>query len=134
MNKKSIALLAMSVLVSSALYAQTVLKGKVVDQDGKPIPGVSISLKDGTGTQTGPDGEFTISYKQAGALSISAIGYGRKEVNLSRQTSLEVVLSSDDRIMDEVIVTAMGITREKKIFRLCRARGKVKRIDRCGAT
>lgn len=133
MNKKSIALLAMSVLVSSALYAQTVLKGKVVDQDGKPIPGVSISLKDGTGTQTGPDGEFTISYKQAGALSISAIGYGRKEVNLSRQTSLEVVLSSDDRIMDEVIVTAMGITREK-IFRLCRARGKVKRIDRCGAT
>ncbi|SMG47274.1 SusC/RagA family TonB-linked outer membrane protein [Sphingobacterium psychroaquaticum] len=114
MNKKSIALLAMSVLVSSALYAQTVLKGKVVDQDGKPIPGVSISLKDGTGTQTGPDGEFTISYKQAGALSISAIGYGRKEVNLSRQTSLEVVLSSDDRIMDEVIVTAMGITREKK--------------------
>lgn len=114
MNKKSIALLAMSVLVSSALYAQTVLKGKVVDQDGKPIPGVSISLKDGTGTQTGPDGEFTISYKQAGALSISAIGYGRKEVNLSRQTSLEVVLNSDDRIMDEVIVTAMGITREKK--------------------
>lgn len=114
MNRKSIAMLAATVLVSSAVYAQTVLKGKVVDQDGKPIPGVTITLRDGTGTQTGQNGEFTINYKQAGTLSVSAIGYDRKEVNLTNQTTIQVTLSSDERSLDEVIVTAMGITREKK--------------------
>ncbi|QIH35102.1 SusC/RagA family TonB-linked outer membrane protein [Sphingobacterium sp. DR205] len=114
MNRKSIAMLAATVLVSSAVYAQTVLKGKVVDQDGKPIPGVTITLRDGTGTQTGQNGEFTINYKQAGQLSVSAIGYGRKEVNLTNQTTIQVTLQSDERSLDEVIVTAMGITRDKK--------------------
>ncbi len=107
-------MLAATVLVSSAVYAQTVLKGKVVDQDGKPIPGVTITLRDGTATQTGQNGEFTINYKQAGTLSVSAIGYGRKEVNLTNQTRLQVTLQSDERNLDEVIVTAMGITRDKK--------------------
>lgn len=114
MNRKSIAMLAATVLVSSAVYAQTVLKGKVVDQDGKPIPGVTITLRDGTGTQTGQNGEFTINYKQAGQLSVSAIGYGRKEVNLTNQTTLQITLLSDQRNLEEVVVTAMGITREKK--------------------
>ncbi|WP_104380948.1 SusC/RagA family TonB-linked outer membrane protein [Sphingobacterium sp. HMA12] len=114
MNRRSIALLAASVLVSSAVYAQTVLKGKVIDQDGKPIPGVTITLRDGTGTQTGQNGEFTINYKQAGVLNVSAIGYDRKEVNLTNQTTIQVTLQSDERSLDEVVVTAMGITRDKK--------------------
>jgi len=114
MNRRSIAMLAATVLVSSAVYAQTVLKGKVVDQDGKPIPGVTLTLKDGTATQTGQNGEFTINYKQAGTLSVSAIGYGRKEVNLTNQSTIQVTLTTDERSLDEVVVTAMGITREKK--------------------
>ncbi len=114
MNRKSIAMLAATVLVSSAVYAQTVLKGKVVDQDGKPIPGVTVTLRDGTATQTGQNGEFTINYKQAGTLSVSAIGYGRKEVNLTNQRTIQVTLTTDERNLDEVVVTAMGITRSKK--------------------
>lgn len=114
MNRKSIAMLAATVLVSSAVYAQTVLKGKVVDQGGKPIPGVTITLRDGTGTQTGQNGEFTINYKQASTLSVSAVGYGRKEVNLTNQSIIQVTLESDERSLDEVVVTAMGITRDKK--------------------
>ncbi|KKO88773.1 MULTISPECIES: SusC/RagA family TonB-linked outer membrane protein [Sphingobacterium] len=114
MNRKSIAMLAATVLVSSAVYAQTVLKGKVVDQDGKPIPGVTITLRDGTATQSGQNGEFTINYKQAGTLSVSAVGYDRKVVNLTNQTSLQVTLLSDETNLDEVVVTAMGITRDKK--------------------
>lgn len=114
MNRKSIAMLAATVLVSSAVYAQTVLKGKVVDQDGKPISGVTITLRDGTATQSGQNGEFTINYKQAGALSVSAIGYARKEVNLTNQTTIQVTLQSNEQSLDEVIVTAMGITRDKK--------------------
>jgi TonB-linked SusC/RagA family outer membrane protein len=114
MNRKSIAMLAATFLVSSAVYAQTVLKGKVVDQDGKPIPGVTIALRDGTATQSGQNGEFTINYKQAGTLSVSAVGYDRKVVNLTNQTSLQVTLLSDETNLDEVVVTAMGITRDKK--------------------
>lgn len=114
MKKTAIAFLAANLLVSSAIYAQTVLKGTVVGQDGKPIPGVSISLQDGTGTQTGPNGDFSISYKQAGTLSVSAIGYERKQINLSNQTNLSITLISNTESLDEVVVTAMGISRDKK--------------------
>ncbi|UIR54633.1 SusC/RagA family TonB-linked outer membrane protein [Sphingobacterium sp. SRCM116780] len=114
MKKRSVVFLAANLLLSTAIYAQTVLKGRVVDKEGKPIPGVSITLKDGTGTQTGSNGEFSISYKQQGPLSISAIGYERKQVAISNQTTIEVTLASNDETLDEVVVTAMGITREKK--------------------
>jgi len=115
MNRKSILLLAAGILVSSVVYAQTILRGKVVDEEGKPIPGVTIKLKNGTGgTQTRANGEFTISYNQAGVLSISAIGYERKEVNITSQTSVEVTLLPDNKILNEVVVTAMGVSREKK--------------------
>jgi len=91
MKKTAIAFLAANLLVSSAIYAQTLLKGRIVGQDGKPIPGVSITLNDGTGTQSGPNGEFSISYKQAGPLNVSAIGYERKQVNIINQTNIEII-------------------------------------------
>ncbi|MFD2905005.1 SusC/RagA family TonB-linked outer membrane protein [Sphingobacterium anhuiense] len=114
MKKTAITFLAANLLVSSAIYAQTVLKGKVVGQDGKPIPGVSISLQDGTGTQTGPNGDFSISYRQSGILNVSAIGYERKQINLTNQTNLSITLASNTESLDEVVVTAMGISRDKK--------------------
>ncbi|WP_400261203.1 SusC/RagA family TonB-linked outer membrane protein [Sphingobacterium sp. SG20118] len=114
MKKTAIAFLAVNLLAGSALYAQTVLKGRVVDQDGKPIPGVSISLKDGTGTQSGSNGEYSIPYRETGIMSVSAIGFNPKQINLSNQTNLEITLNSITQNLDEVVVTAMGITRDKK--------------------
>jgi len=114
MNKRSIAILASNILVCSALYAQTALKGKIVDQDGKAIPGVSVSIKGGPGTQTGADGGFSLTYTNGTILNVSAIGYQSKQVQINNQTVINVTLQSLTENLDEVVVTALGITREKK--------------------
>src|SRR5690606_32201203 len=114
MNKRSIAILASNILVCSALYAQTALKGKILDQDGKPIPGVSVSIKGGPGTQTNAEGEFSLSYSSGTLLNVSAIGYRSKQIQINNQTFVNVTLESMAENLDEVVVTALGITREKK--------------------
>lgn len=114
MNKRFITSLAASLFFSTVLFAQTQLKGRVVDESGAPIPGVTLALKNGTATQTGANGEFTLSYDQAGQLNVSALGYSRKVINLSNQTTLEIILDPSTEGLDEVVVTALGISREKK--------------------
>lgn len=114
MNKRKIAFLAASLFFSTGLFAQTQLKGRVVDGNGTPIPGVTLSLKDGTATQTGSNGEFSITYEQAGQLNVSAIGYSGKLINLTNQKSVEITLSSATEDLDEVVVTALGVSRDKK--------------------
>ncbi|MFD2594601.1 SusC/RagA family TonB-linked outer membrane protein [Sphingobacterium griseoflavum] len=114
MNKRKIAFLAASLFFSTGLFAQTQLKGRVVDENGTPIPGVTVTLADGTATQTGANGDFAITYQQAGLLNVTAIGYSRKQIDLSNQTNVEITLNADGNNLDEVVVTAMGISREKK--------------------
>lgn len=114
MNRRKIAFLAASLFFSTALFAQTQLKGRVVDEKGAPIAGVTVTLKDGTATQSGANGEFMITYKQAGPLRLSAVGYGQKEVDLSSQTTVEVILNADSEGLEEVVVTALGLSREKR--------------------
>ena len=114
MNKRKIAFLAASLFFSTYLFAQTQLKGRVVDENGAPIPGVTITLKNGTSTQTGANGEFNITYDQAGEMKVSALGYGGKMINLSNQTSLDITLLPSTEGLDEVVVTALGISRDKK--------------------
>ncbi|WP_206105983.1 SusC/RagA family TonB-linked outer membrane protein [Olivibacter sp. XZL3] len=114
MKRKTITLLVSSFFLSTSLYAQTVLRGIVVDKDKKPIPGVSVTLGNGKGTSTGPDGEFSITYDEPGQLKIFAIGYEKKQLSISEQTNLEIVLNDDEQALDEVVVTALGISRERK--------------------
>lgn len=114
MKKRSFTLLLFSFFLSASVCAQTVLRGRVVDKDKRAIPGVSVSLDNGEGTSTGSNGEFSITYNGPSKLKISAIGYETKEVAISNQTNLEIVLQDADQTLDEVVVTALGITREKK--------------------
>ena len=114
MKKRTITLLVSSFFLSTFLYAQTVLRGVVVDKGKKPIPGVSVTLENGKGTSTGPNGEFSITYDGPSLLKVSAIGYEKQQLPISKQTSLEIVLSDDAQALNEVVVTALGISREKK--------------------
>ena len=114
MKKRTITLLVSSFFLSTVLYAQTVLRGVVVDKEKKPIPGVSVTLENGKGTSTGPNGEFSITYDGPSLLKVSAIGYEKQQFPISKQTSLEIVLSDDAQALNEVVVTALGISREKK--------------------
>ncbi|WP_184550826.1 SusC/RagA family TonB-linked outer membrane protein [Mucilaginibacter sp. FT3.2] len=99
-------------------YAQTVaLKGKVTDDKGLPIPGVTVRLK-GTnkGVSTNTNGMFSISYPGTGTISFSAIGYTSKDVKLSGETEVNVVLPEDNKALSEVVVTALGIKRDKRVL------------------
>ena len=110
-------LLAIVVFCSNT-YAQAItLKGKVSDDKGLPVPGASVRLKGtASGAVTDGDGVFTINYPGKGSLVITAIGYVAKEVVLTGQTTVTVTLSTDATTLDEVVVTALGIKREKKIL------------------
>lgn len=114
MRKRAFTLLLSGFFLSTCLYAQTLLRGTVVDKEKQPIPGVSISLGNGKGTSTGPNGEFSITYDGPGILKVFAIGYERQQIRLTNQTRLDIILKDDQQVLNEVVVTALGISREKK--------------------
>ncbi len=92
------------------------VSGTVKDGSGAPIPGVSVLVK-GTsnGTTTDTDGKFTITVNSENdILVISFIGYATQEVAVQNKTSIDVVLAEDVTELNEVVVTALGIEKERK--------------------
>lgn len=100
-------------LVGRALQQE--LKGKVTDGQGQPLAGVNISvLGKNTGAATNFDGEFTINATQGDMLEFTYIGMKTQRLTVGNQDFLEVVLEEDQNQLDEVVVTALGLEREKK--------------------
>ncbi|MDR3367478.1 MAG: SusC/RagA family TonB-linked outer membrane protein [Prevotellaceae bacterium] len=88
--------------------------GVVVDQAGAPVAGASVLAKGTTtGTLTDPEGRFTM-YVPEGVTTIAVryIGYAETEAPVA--PSMRIVLQTDEKAIDEVVVTALGITRSKK--------------------
>lgn len=127
MKKRTFTLFVSCFFLSTCLYAQTLLRGRVTDKNKQPIPGVTITLANGKGTSTGPNGEFSITYNAPGILKVFAIGYERRQISITNQTRLEIVLNDDQQNLNEVVVTALGLSREKKS--LGYAVGEVKSED-----
>ena len=98
------------------LQDQVTVKGKVVDATGEPLIGVSVRLKGtGTGAITDIDGNFVLSNVDADAVIVfSYVGYATQEIPLKGKTELNVVLKEDSNLMEEVVVTALGIKRSEK--------------------
>ncbi len=99
------------------LSAQTkTITGKVVDDQGQPIPGSSIIVKGTTtGTISSPDGRYSIAVPDdATTLIFSFVGMKMQEIAIGTSTTINVTLTSDSEDIDEVVVTALGISREKK--------------------
>lgn len=91
------------------------VSGTVIDESG-PVIGASVLVK-GTnnGTITDIDGKFTLDGVKRGAIiQISFIGYVTQEIKYAGESSLTVTLVEDTQRLDEVVVTALGIKREKK--------------------
>ncbi|MDG3582423.1 SusC/RagA family TonB-linked outer membrane protein [Galbibacter pacificus] len=119
MRKKLLPFLVFAfLLVSQLLLAQNkTITGTITDvSDGMPLPGATVVVK-GTnvGTSTDFDGNFSLdNVPNDGALIISMIGYTTTEFNISGKTTLNVSLSIDAQQLDEVVVTSLGLTRERK--------------------
>jgi TonB-linked SusC/RagA family outer membrane protein len=105
----------MVALFATAAYAQTTVSGTVRDSKGGPIPAVSILIKGSTqGTSTNADGRFTITAAPGNVLVFRYVGYGTKEVTVGTASTINVVLTEENNSLSEVVVTALGIRREKK--------------------
>jgi TonB-linked SusC/RagA family outer membrane protein len=93
------------------------ITGTVVSaEDGEPLPGVSVAVKGTTvGTITGPDGRYEIAVPRDGeVLVFSFVGLLTKEMEIGNSTVLDVMMEQNLMELDEVVVTALGISREKK--------------------
>lgn len=93
----------------------TSIKGNVKDASGEVLMGVSI-MEVGTtnGTITDINGNFAINASTKGALKISYIGYQAQTIKVAGVKNLQINLKEDEKHLDEVVVTALGIKREKK--------------------
>ncbi|MBD0725088.1 SusC/RagA family TonB-linked outer membrane protein [Flavobacterium sp. L1I52] len=102
----------------SAKAQNTTVSGKITDAaSGMSLPGVNVIVKGVPtgGASTDFDGNFTIKVPSKSAtLVVSFIGYSTKEVPLNGVSSITITLSEDSQKLDEVVVTALGIKREKK--------------------
>jgi TonB-linked SusC/RagA family outer membrane protein len=108
-------ILALSIL--NGIAQSRVLTGTVTSsEDGLPIPGVSVSVKGTTiGTITDVNGSFSItSTGPAKFLVFSFVGMSTKEVEITSSAKINVVLSPNVIGVDEVVVTAIGISKQKK--------------------
>lgn len=110
--------LALLLLAARPAAAQErVLTGTITSSDDrKPLPGVSVSLKNTPrGTVSDVDGRYKLSVPETGGvLTFSFVGYTPQEVPLTNQTTLDLELKPDAQQLGEVVVTALGIQRDKK--------------------
>src|SRR6056297_2303614 len=99
---------------SLAASAQTkVITGTVTSsEEGEPIPGVSISVQGTTlGTVTDVDGNYRLQVpEEAQTLVFSFVGMARQEVSIEGRTTVNVVMEPETIGVDEVVVTAFGIS------------------------
>jgi len=97
---------------SKVLGAQDVkISGKVTDEKGETLPGVSVTLKGtSTGVVTDINGKFSLNVADAslGTLVFTYIGYVTQEVPLKGQTTINVQLQADSKSLNEVVVVGYG--------------------------
>lgn len=104
------------IVCSVSASAQVNVKGIIKDSNGEPLIGVNVIVKNTQqGTVTNVDGEFSLDVPGTNTiLEFSYVGYKTQEIPLNGKTYVSVILSEDTEVLDEVVVTALGIKREKK--------------------
>ena len=116
MEKRLFMFLAGLFLSIGMAVAQTQVTGTVVSgEDGEPIVGASVKVSGTkTGTITDVDGKFALNVPEGTKLVVTYLGMHPKTVSASVSGAMKIKLDPDNKVLDEVVVTAMGITREKK--------------------
>jgi TonB-linked SusC/RagA family outer membrane protein len=106
--------LAIGVQASYAQEAKHVVKGKIADESGEPLPGVNVYLKGtSTGTVTDIDGKYSISAGKDDVLVFSFIGFHPQEVLVGGKNQIDIVLVPETSDLDEVVVVGYGVTKKK---------------------
>jgi len=103
-------LFAALMLFSGVANAQSVISGKVVDDSGIPLPGVTVQeMNVVNGTITDIDGTYALEVqKSTEFLVFSYLGFKKQEVAINGLTTIDVVMSQDAALLDEVVVVGYG--------------------------
>ncbi|NSL85311.1 SusC/RagA family TonB-linked outer membrane protein [Chitinophaga sp. Mgbs1] len=115
--KKTLCVLAIIMAIANLLSAQQrQITGKVAGSNNAPVPYASVQLKGGTaGVITDQHGNFKLNISGNDAvLVVRSIGFVTKEVPVGGAASINIELITDDQTMQEVVVTALNVKREKK--------------------
>ena len=112
--KRKLTMMLLCMMTAVTALAQSAISGTVISaQDGEPVIGAAVKVKGETqGVVTNIDGKFTINVEAGKTLVFSYVGMQTKEA--TAKNGMTVTLDADDKVLDEVVVTAMGITRSKK--------------------
>ncbi|WP_316799100.1 SusC/RagA family TonB-linked outer membrane protein [Pedobacter frigidisoli] len=117
MKKLLQSLFVLMFIALSAMAQDRTITGTVTSSDDKlPIPGVSVRVK-GTqvGTVTDANGKYSVKVPSGSTtLEFTYIGYGTQSKLIGNATAVNATLVSDSNVLSEVVVTALGITRQKK--------------------
>lgn len=126
MLKQFSAMLVFFMLLGVSVYAQEKsVSGIVRDQDGEPLIGAAVFIKDsGHGVITDLDGKFNLDKVQSGdVLQFSFTGMASCEVTVDEKSFYEVAMKSDMQFLDEIVVVGYGTTTKRKLV------GSVSTID-----
>jgi TonB-linked SusC/RagA family outer membrane protein len=105
---------------ATATVVEIIVEGKVTDNEGAVLPGVTVRLKDNkkVGTVTDIEGNYRLSVpdgQEEGTLVFSFVGYLKEEVPINNQTTIDVSLTEDIKSLEEVVVVGYGEQEKKTI-------------------
>ena len=106
--------LTIFLILGGFLFAQKSVSGTVTDDEGVPLPGATVLVVEtNSGVSTDFDGNYSISVEEGQTLSISFVGYASQETKVGASSSYDFILQSSNAL-DEVVVTSLGISRQKR--------------------
>ncbi|NRB46839.1 MAG: SusC/RagA family TonB-linked outer membrane protein [Saprospiraceae bacterium] len=116
MKMKTNLLLLVCLLMGLTAFGQRQIRGTVTASDGEALVGATVLIKStGTGTVTDIDGNYSLDVPEGlNVLIFRYTGFTEKEITLTASNVIDVVLEESIAQLDEVVVTALGVSREKK--------------------
>lgn len=136
MKRLILSLFVFLFVAGTAMAQERIVTGTVKGKDdGLPIPGVSVRVKGAAaGAATGSDGKYSIKVTAGStALEFSSVGYVRQSVAIGSGNVFNVSLSQDSQSLGEVVVTALGISKEKKTIGYAATTVKSEEINKSAA-
>ncbi|WP_157501521.1 SusC/RagA family TonB-linked outer membrane protein [Echinicola vietnamensis] len=96
--------------------AEITVKGKVVDESGLALPGLTVKIESsGRGTVTDLDGNYQITAEEGDVLIFSFIGFETQRVQIGNQTTIDVVMKEDTQALEEVVVVGYGTVKKSDL-------------------
>ncbi|KQS34289.1 TonB-dependent receptor [Dyadobacter sp. Leaf189] len=94
-------------------HAQNTVKGRIKDEQGQALPGVSVVVKGTTaGTVTDNEGNYSVNADRNSTLVFSFIGYLTQEIEIGTRNNVDITLAADTKALEEVVVVGYGTAKK----------------------